>query len=210
MVTAIRLRSWATRIVLALLALAAPAGVTAQSVAERDSLSQPSPPVAKVVPRLDTVAGVPWPDPYAWLRDDQRQRPEMLDYLRSENKYTEAMTRHTGALQELLFKEMVGHIKETDASVPERIGRYYYYTRTIKGQQYPIFCRKRGSLTAKEEILLDENLLARGHGYSRVALRKVSPDGKSARLHSGHHRIRVVHDTGEGARQRQAPPRRDR
>ena len=134
MVTAIRLRSWATRVVLALLALAAPPGLTAQSVAERDSLSQPSPPVAKVVARLDTVAGVPWPDPYAWLRDDQRQRPEMLDYLRSENKYTEAMTRHTGSLQELLFKEMVGHIKETDASVPERIGRYYYYTRTIKGR----------------------------------------------------------------------------
>jgi len=87
------------------------------------------------------------------------------------------MTRRTGTLQELLFKEMVGHIKETDASVPERIGQYYYYTRTIKGQQYPVFCRKRGSLTAAEEILLDENLLARGHGYSRVALRQVSPDG---------------------------------
>ncbi len=95
---------------------------------------KPRPLLRKWSPRLDTVAGVPWPDPYAWLRDDQRQRPEMLDYLRSENKYTEAMTRHTGALQELLFKEMVGHIKETDASVPERIGRYYYYTRTIKGR----------------------------------------------------------------------------
>ena len=165
MVTAVRLRHCATRVVFALLALSAPIRVAAQSVSERDS-AQPSPPVAKVVPRFDTVAGVPWPDPYAWLRDDQRRSPEMLNYLRSENNYTEAMTRHTGALQELLFKEMVGHIKETDASVPERIGQYYYYTRTIKGQQYSVFCRKRGSLTAKEEILLDENLLARGHGYS--------------------------------------------
>ncbi|MFL5470935.1 MAG: S9 family peptidase [Gemmatimonadales bacterium] len=177
MVTAIRLRRWATRVVLAVLALTTPPGLAGQSVAQRNSPSQPLPPVAKVVPRLDTVAGVPWPDPYAWLRDDQRRNPEMLDYLRSENRYTETMTRHTGALQELLFKEMVGHIKETDASVPERIGQYYYYTRTIKGQQYSVFCRKRGSLTAKEEILLDDNLLARGHGYSRVALRQVSPDG---------------------------------
>src|SRR3954469_12080879 len=177
MATAHRLRRWVTRAFLALPILATPSGLPAQGVPERDSLSQSSPPVAKVVPQLDTVAGVPGPDPYAWLRDNQRQRPEVLDYLRSENKYTEAMTRRTGTLQELLFKEMVGHIKETDASVPERIGQYYYYTRTIKGQQYPVFCRKRGSLTAAEEILLDENLLAKGHGYSRVALRQVSPDG---------------------------------
>jgi oligopeptidase B len=177
MVTAVRLWHCATRVISALLALSAPLRVAAQSASERDS-AQPSPPVAKVVLRLDTVAGVPWPDPYAWLRDDQRRRPEMLDHLRAENKYTEAMTRHSGAFQQQLFKEMVGHIKETDASVPERIGQDYYYTRTIKGQQYHLFCRKRGSLTGKEEILLDENLLARGHGYSRVALRKVSPDGK--------------------------------
>ena len=160
------------------LAAAAPALLPAQNAATRDSVSQPSPPLAKVVTRLDTVAGVPWPDPYAWLRDDRRQRAEVLDYLKAENAYTEAITRHTGALQERLYKELVGHIKETDASVPQRIGRYYYYTRTIKGQQYQIFCRKRGSLSAKEEILLDENLLARGHGYSRVGLRQVSPDGK--------------------------------
>jgi oligopeptidase B len=148
-------------------ALLAPGIVSAQTA-----------PVAKVVTKIDTVAGVPWPDPYAWLRDDKRQRAEVLNYLKAENAYTETMTRHTKGLEERLFKEMVGHIKETDASVPERIGRYYYYTRTIKGQQYQIFCRKRGSLSAQEQILLDENRLAQGHGYSRVGIRRVSPDGK--------------------------------
>ena len=71
---------------------------------------------------------------------------------------------------------MVGHIKETDLSVPELFGGYYYYTRTEKGKQYPIFCRKRGSLSARETMLLDENALGRRHAYSRVALRQVSPD----------------------------------
>jgi oligopeptidase B len=137
----------------------------------------PSPPVAKVVEHVDTVAGVEWRDPYAWLRDNKRQRPEVLSHLRAENAYTEAMTLHTAALQERLYREMVGHIKETDLSVPQLDDGYYYYTRTVKGQEYPIFCRKRGSLSASEHVLLDENALARGHGYSRVGVRKVSPDG---------------------------------
>jgi oligopeptidase B len=138
---------------------------------------EPSPPVAKIVERVDTVGGVEWRDPYAWLRDDKRQSPDVLNHLLAENSYTEAMTRHTAKLQERLFKEMVGHIKETDLSVPELDNGYYYYTRTVKGREYPIFCRKRGSLSAPEQVLLDENALARGHGYSRVGVRKVSPDG---------------------------------
>ena len=133
--------------------------------------------MAATIPHEDTVAGVPWSDPYSWLRDDKRQRPEVLDYLRSENAYTEAMTRDTRALEDTLYREMVGHIKETDLSVPELVDGSYYYTRTRKGAQYPIFCRKRGSLTAREEVLLDENVVGRGHGYSRVGLRRVSPDG---------------------------------
>ncbi len=136
-----------------------------------------APPQAAVVTRIDTVAGVPWPDPYAWLRDETRRRPDVLEYLRAENAYTEALTRHTKRLQDQLYREMVGHIKETDLSVPDLVDGYYYYTRTRKGKQYPIFCRKRGSLSAREEVVLDENAVARGHGYSRVALRKVSPDG---------------------------------
>jgi oligopeptidase B len=123
------------------------------------------------------VAGVAWSDPYAWLRDDKRQRSEVLDYLRSENAYTEAAMWHTRQRQDTLFREMVGHVKETDLSVPELIDGYHYYSRTEKGKQYSIFCRKRGSLAAREEVLLDENAVGRGHQYSRVGSRRVSPDG---------------------------------
>lgn len=140
--------------------------------------SRPSPPVAAMVTHVDTVAGVEWPDPYAWLRDDRRRKPEVLRYLRAENAYTDAMTRHSRALQQRLFREMVGHLKETDLSVPELSDGYYYYSRTVKGRQYPIFCRKRGSLSAPEEVLLDENRVGQGHRYSRVALRQVSPNGR--------------------------------
>ncbi len=135
------------------------------------------PPVAAMVPHVDTVAGVAWSDPYFWLRDDRRLRPEVLDHLERENAYTEASLRHTRPLEDSLFREMVGHIRETDLSVPDSIDGYYYYTRTEKGKQYSIFCRKRGSLAAREQVLLDENLAAAGHGYSRIGVRRVSPDG---------------------------------
>ena len=134
--------------------------------------------MAARVTQVDTVAGVPWPDSYAWLRDDQRRNPEVLAYLRAENAYAEAMTRHSRPLEERLFGEMVGRIKETDLSVPELNSGYYYYSRTLKGSQYSIFCRKRGTLTAPEEVVLDENAVGRGHSYSRVALRQVSPNGQ--------------------------------
>ena len=86
---------------------------------------------------MDTVAGVEWPDPYAWLRDDQRGKPEVLGYLRAENAYADAMTRRSRPLEQRLFREMVGHIKETDLSVPELSDGYYYYSRTVKGPPPP-------------------------------------------------------------------------
>src|SRR5947208_7567528 len=95
----------------------------------------PAPPIAEAVPHLDTSAGVPWHDPYAWLRDDKRQRPEVLAHLRAENAYTEAMMSHTKGLQDRLYKEMVGHTKENDLTVPELDHGYYYYTRTLRGQE---------------------------------------------------------------------------
>ncbi|MEP6687416.1 MAG: S9 family peptidase [Gemmatimonadales bacterium] len=140
--------------------------------------AMPAPPVAAPRTHIDTVAGVPWPDPYAWLRDDRRQNPEVLAHIRAENAYTERMTRHSRPLEQRLFREMVGRIKETDLSVPELENGYYYYTRTVKGQQYHIFCRRRGSLSAPEQVLLDENVIGRGHSYSRVGVRQVSPDGR--------------------------------
>ncbi|HET6778116.1 MAG TPA: S9 family peptidase [Gemmatimonadales bacterium] len=135
------------------------------------------PPVARTIPRADTLHGEVRIDPYFWLRDDRRSAPEVLGYLEAENRYTEASMRHTDQLQKTLYREMVGRIKETDLSVPEFVNGFWYYTRTVKGQQYPIFCRKRGTLKAPEEILLDENAVAGKRPYSRVGVRQVSPDG---------------------------------
>lgn len=172
--------STSSRLVVAALSLcvAAVLGPTQVLAQRAAAAAMPAPPVAAVRTRIDTVAGVPWPDPYAWLRDDQRRNPEVLAHLRAENAYTDRMTRHSRPLEARLFREMVGRIKETDLSVPELDNGYYYYSRTVKGQQYRIFCRRRGSLSAPEEILLDENALGRGHGYSRVGARQVSPDGR--------------------------------
>jgi oligopeptidase B len=113
-------------------------------------------------------------DDYFWLRD--RSNPEVLDYLNAENRYTRAVMQHTEGLQELLFQEMRGRIKETDLSVPERIDDYFYYSRTEIGGQYPILCRRRGSLDDPEETLLDQNPLASDHPYFRLGASEVSPD----------------------------------
>lgn len=134
------------------------------------------PPVAKISPRTDTLHGDILVDPYHWLRD--RKNPETIAYLEAENRYTEAQLAHTKALQEQLYREMVSHTKETDLSVPELMNGYYYYSRTVQGKQYSIFCRKKGSLSAPEEVLLDQNVLAEGINYFRVGVLKVSPNQK--------------------------------
>lgn len=133
-----------------------------------------SPPAAKIIPRVETVHGEIRVDDYFWLRD--RENPSVLAYLESENRYTDAVMRHTEELQEQLYQEMRGRIKETDLSVPEPLDDYFYYTRTEAGGQYPIFCRRRGSVEGIEEILLDQNRLAAGHSYFRIGVTQVSPD----------------------------------
>jgi len=133
-----------------------------------------SPPIAEKIPKVDTSFGDIRIDNYFWLRD--KNNPEVIKYLQAENKYTETVMKPTEKLQEKLYKEMLSRIKETDLSVPEKIDDYYYYTREEKGKQYKIYCRKKSSLDAKEEILLDANELARGHNYLDVGVYKVSPD----------------------------------
>jgi oligopeptidase B len=139
--------------------------------------SKPAPPVARQVPKVDTLHGKIRVDPYFWLRDDQRVAPEVIGYLQAENRYSDDVMRPTEPLQKKLYQEMVGRIKETDQSVPEYVGGAWYYTRTVKGKQYPIFCRRVGSLKAREQVLLDENEVAGKRPYSRVGLREMSPDG---------------------------------
>jgi oligopeptidase B len=114
-------------------------------------------------------------DNYYWMRD--RSDPEVLKYLHAENDYLEEIMGPTKSLQEALYAEMKGRIKETDVTVPEKRGDYFYYSRTEQGKQYPIYCRRRDSLDQPEEILLDQNLLAEGKSFCSVGALTVSPDG---------------------------------
>ncbi len=140
-----------------------------------DTGSLPAPPVAKKVPHVTEVNGHKMTDNYFWLRD--KPNPEVRAYLEAENVYTDAVMKPTEPLQKKLYDEMLGRIKETDVDVPYREGDYFYYTRTEAGKQYGIRCRKKGSLDAPEEILLDINEMAKGQAFMSVAAYQVSPDG---------------------------------
>jgi len=135
----------------------------------------PTPPVAKKIPKIDALHGDIRQDDYFWLRE--KDNPEVLDHLRAENAYTDAMMDPTRAFQETLYQEMLGRIKEDDSSVPYRRGGHFYYSRTEKGKQYPIYCRKAGSLDAAEEVVLDLNVLAEGHHFFSLGAFAVSDDG---------------------------------
>lgn len=136
--------------------------------------STPQPPVAQRIPRTVTMHGDTRDDPYYWLRD--RANPEVIAYLNAENAYLEQSLQHTQPLQQQLYAEMRGRIKEIDASVPVQRDDYYYYTRMEQGQQYPIHCRKHGSLDTPEQLLLDQNVLAEGQSYFQLGVFKVSPN----------------------------------
>lgn len=132
-----------------------------------------------------TIHGDSRIDPYFWMRltDEQKvaetpdtQTQNVLDYLNSENKYTEKVMKGTEKLQEKLYEEIVGRIKETDESLPYFKNGYWYYTRYEEGQEYPIYCRKKESLDADEEIMLNVNALAEGHDYYAATGLEVSPD----------------------------------
>ncbi len=113
-------------------------------------------------------------DTYFWLRD--RSNPEVLEYLKSENEYTERMMRHTRELREKLYREMCGHIQQADQSAPVKRGDYLYYSRTEEGRQYEIHCRKKTASGSSEEILLDVNRIAEGHRFCEPGTYQISPD----------------------------------
>jgi oligopeptidase B len=137
--------------------------------------SAPKPPMAEKKTKTTNIHGDTMVDDFFWLRE--KSNPAVISYLESENAYTEAVMKPTSALQDQLYKEMVGHIKETDTSVPYRWGNYFYYTRTEQGKQYPTYCRKHGSLDAKEEVVLDQNELAKGLKFYSIGAFVVSDDG---------------------------------
>ena len=140
------------------------------------SLASQAAPVARVIPRVDTLHGVVRVDNYFWLRE--KTNPEVIAYLEAENAFTARGMSHTEALQQRLYQELLGRIKETDQAVPTFEGGYWYYTRTEQGKAYPIFCRRKGSVSAPEEIILDQNALAQGKKFHALGGFEVSPDSR--------------------------------
>jgi oligopeptidase B len=115
-------------------------------------------------------------DPYYWLND--RNDPEVIDYLKEENSYTESVTAGGSEFRSELFEEMKGRIKEDDSSVPYLLRGYWYYSRFEKGFEYPLYCRKEGSLEMSEEVILNVNDLAKGHSYFDLGGLSISPSNK--------------------------------
>jgi len=133
-------------------------------------------PIASKRPKEIVQHGQRRVDHYFWMR--YREDPEVLKYLHAEQDYLEEIMQHTKPLQEQLFQEMKGRIKEDDSSAPEKDGEYIYYTRYEAGKQYPFYCRKKGPLDAAEELLIDQNALAGGNNFCRIGSFAVSPDAK--------------------------------
>ena len=133
---------------------------------EKNRPTNLTPPQAKVLPTKLEKHGHQRIDNYYWL--NKRDNPEVLAYLTAENEYAKAAMAHREGLEEALFEEIRGRIKQTDLSVPYKLDDYFYYTRFEEGKEYPLYCRKLRTLEADEELMLDVNVLAEGHEYCSV------------------------------------------
>jgi oligopeptidase B len=133
-----------------------------------------TPPVARKERKETTIHGHTLVDDYSWLRE--KSSAEVIQYLEAENAYTASAMQSSQVLQKKLYDEMLSHIKETDVSVPFKDSGYLYYTRTEQGLQYPIYCRKRGTLETEEEIILDVNALAAKENFMAIGAFSVSDD----------------------------------
>jgi oligopeptidase B len=134
-------------------------------------------PIAKKIAHTFNEHGIKRTDNFFWLREKTNQ--EVLDYVDAENDYTNNCLKGTESLQNDLFEEMKGRIKQDDSSVPYLKNGYWYYTRFEKGSEHAIYCRKKASLDNTEEILLDENILAKEHPYYEIVSLSISPDNKT-------------------------------
>src|SRR5512132_3085878 len=135
-------------------------GIRALLSAAPATVDLPRPPAARKMSKVDEVHGEKRQDDYFWLR--RKEDPQVRAHLEAENAYTDSVMKPTEPLQQSLYSEMLARIKESDLTVPFRKGDFFYYSRTEKGKQYPIYCRRKGSLEAPETIILDGNELARG------------------------------------------------
>ncbi len=134
------------------------------------------PPVADKAPTELTNHGDTRIDDYYWM--NERENPKVIEYLEAENAYTDAVMEHTEALQEKLYNEIKSKIKQEDESVPYKKNGYYYYSRTIPEKEYFLYCRKKGSLKADEEVMLDINKMAEGYDFYQLGGASVSPNNK--------------------------------
>ena len=155
-----------------------------ESVKEEVTLQ---PPVAEKKDSVLTMHGHERRDPYFWMRltDEQKtadnpdeQTAKVIGYLEAENEYTKEVLAPTDSLQETLYDEITGRIKQTDESVPYKKNGYWYYVRYEEGKDYPIYCRKKGSMDQEEEVMLNVNEMAEGYDYYSVSGLNVSPDNK--------------------------------
>src|SRR5215203_2459569 len=140
--------------------------IDSDAIAQNGGAGAPQPPMAEKKPKTTNIHGVTIVDEYFWLRE--KTNPGVMSHLKAEEDYTDTVMKSTAPLQEKLYDEMLSHIKQTDTNVPYRYGNYFYYTRTEEGKQYPIFCRKKGSVDAPEEVVLDQNELAKGQKFMSI------------------------------------------
>jgi len=136
------------------------------------------PPVAKKKPKKLKIHNDVRIDNYYWLND--KENPEVIDYLNAENAYTKEIMSSTEDFQKSLFEEMKGRIKEDDTSVPYKLNGYWYISRFEIGKDYPIYSRKKDVLDAPEELLFDCNIMAKGHSYFNLGSISISPDNTLA------------------------------
>ena len=136
---------------------------------------RPAPPVAERRAHVDTMHGDVRPDDYFWLR--HKDDPAVRRYLEAENGYADSLFAPLAGLRDTLYREMLARIQQTDLSVPYRRGTWLYYTRTVEGRQYPIYCRKPAPDGA-EQVLLDLNEMARGQTFMGLGAYRVSDDGQ--------------------------------
>nr|WP_319266352.1 S9 family peptidase [uncultured Draconibacterium sp.] len=140
------------------------------------SKEKPEPPVAKKIMKELTIHGHTRVDNYYWM--NERENPEVIAHLEAENAYKDAVMKHTEPLQEELFEEIKAKIKPENESVPYKKNGYYYYYKQLPGKEYDVNCRKKGSLDAEEEVVLDENVLAEGQEFFMLGGLSVSPNNK--------------------------------
>lgn len=138
----------------------------------------PQPPIAARKPHPVVSANGTREDEYYWLRDDTRESPEMLAYVKAENDYADAMLAHVKPLETKVYDEIVGRLKQDDSSVPYLMNGYWYYRRFETGQEYPVYARRKGKKDAPEEILLNGNEMSKGHDFFEIGDIAISPDSK--------------------------------